>query len=583
MQLSTLSAPYTVLLKFSDSDENAQVCNFAFNAILDSGSPISIIKSSFVPDNLCKPVDEACNVFCGINGSRLKILNIFEKDIEIEGITLKIKFYVVPDETINFTALLGRDFFTHPGINITLSDRVLISKKDDSVNLLKLQIEELMHIEYINEPEDLRNDLQINPEIDFETAEKLRNLFKDIYLKCKESEANEPDFEMQISLTHNQPISFRPRSLSFADKEKLRLILDNLINRGIIRPSSSPYASPIVLTIKKSGEARLCIDYREINKITVSDNFPCPLIDDNLDRLKDKKYFSTLDLKDGFHHVKIAKECVKYTSFITPLGQYEYLRCPYGLKNGTRVFTRFINLIFDSLVRDGKILLFVDDILIATEDVHEDLEILKVVFELAGRARLEFRLDKCHFMQTEIDYLGYHISMNGIRPTNDNIMSVLDYPLPRNTRQVLRFVCLASYFRRFIQNFSIVAKPLYDLLKKDAQFSFGNKENEAFEALKSCLASSPVLAIYSPKAETELHCDARASGFGAILIQRQIDRFFRPVSYFSQRTTTVESRYHSFELECLAVVYAIKRYNVYLSGIKFKIVTDCDSFRLTLS
>ena len=191
----------------------------------------------------------------------------------------------------------------------------------------------------------------------------------------------------------------------------------------------------------------MCIDYREFNKITVSNNYPSCLIDDNLNRLKDKKYFTTLDLKDGFHHVKVAKECVKYTYFIMPLRQFEYLRCQYGLKNGTRVFTRFINLIFKDLVRENKVLFFVDDILIATESIDEHLEILKEVFTLAGRAHLEYRLDKCHFLQTKNNYLGYHIDMNGIRPTDENITSGSDYPLPRNAKEVLRFVCLASYFR----------------------------------------------------------------------------------------------------------------------------------------
>lgn len=171
----------------------------------------------------------------------------------------------------------------------------------------------------------------------------------------------------------------------------------------------------------------------------------------------------------------------------------------------------------------------------------------------------------------------------GIRPTDHNIAAVLNYPVPRNAKEVLRFVSLASYFRRFIPSFSILAKPLYDLVKKNAKFEFTAKQYSAFENLKERLASKPILAIYSPTAETELHCDASISGFGAILLQKQEDGLFKPIFYFSQRTTPAEAKYHSFELECLAVVNAIKRFHVYLGGIKFKIITDCDSFRLTLS
>ena len=209
------------------------------NAILDSRAPISIIKSNFVPDNLRTPVDDMHNVFCGINNSRLKILGTFERNIVVEGIKINIKFYIVLDETMNFTALLGRDFFTHPAINVTLNDRVIISKRDDeSVLMLNNEVRELMHIEYVNAVEDVGENLKINPEIDFETTEKIKSLFKNNDKKFKEKDTNEIDFEMHISLTHNKPINFHPRRLSFTDKEKLCVILDDLISRNIIRPST---------------------------------------------------------------------------------------------------------------------------------------------------------------------------------------------------------------------------------------------------------------------------------------------------------------------------------------------------------
>lgn len=440
-----------------------------------------------------------------------------------------------------------------------------------------------MNIDCVNEAHTAREKLQINPELDNDVIDEIRNMYDLEYVKTKETSTEEVDFEMKIVLKHDQPISFRPRRLSFADKGKLQIILDDLLQRGIIRPSETPYASPIVLARKKNGEMRLCVDFRELNKITVRDNFPSQLIDDNIDQLKDKGFFTTLDLKDGYFNVRMAPDSIQYTSFVTLLGQFEFLCCPFGLTNALKVFHRFIQKIFTDLIRKGKMLSFFDDFFIATETLEEHLEILREVFQVAGQSRLTFRLDKCFFAQTEIDYLGYRVNISGIRPSNNNIASVVNYPIPRNAKQVLQFVSLASYFRRFIRGFSIIAKPLYDLVRKGAQFKFGTAEYEAFETLKTHLSSKPILAIYSPKAETELHCDASASGFGAILLQKQDNSAFRPISYFSQRTTPAESKYHSFELECPAVVKAIKRFHVYLSGMHFKIVTDCDSFRLTLS
>jgi len=279
----------------------------------------------------------------------------------------------------------------------------------------------------------------------------------------------------------------------------------------------------------------------------------------------------------------MAETSIKYTAFVTPLGQFEYLKMPFGLTNAPRVFQRYIHNIFRSMIIENKILIYMDDILVATEEMEEHLNILQEVFKIAQKHKLRFRSDKCSFLYNQITYLGYTISKDGIEPSAENIKSVLNYPVPRNSKEVQRFIGLASYFRRFIPKFSIIAKPLYELLKKDVKFKFGTEENKAYENLKTCLSNKPILNIYCPTAITELHCDASTSGFGAILLQKQDGEQFRPISYFSHRTTPAESKYHSFELECLAVVYAIKRFHVYLLGIKFKVVTNCDSFRLTLS
>jgi len=204
---------------------------------------------------------------------------------------------------------------------------------------------------------------------------------------------------------------------------------------------------------------------------------------------------------------------------------------------------------------------------------------------LSAKYGLQFRLDKCFLGYYEIEYLGYLINEHGVRPCLKHVDDMLDYPVPKSSKQVRQFLGLASYFRRLISNFSKIAKPLYELVKKNVDFTFGEKERNAFEYLNSALTKSPVLAIYSPTADTELHCDASSSGFGAILFQGQADadNKMKPVFYFSQRTSPNESKFYSSELECLAVVYAIKRFHIYLSGISFKVITDCDSFRLTLN
>jgi len=366
------------------------------------------------------------------------------------------------------------------------------------------------------------------------------------------------------------------------NKENVSKIIDNLLKNEIIRPSNSEYASPIVLTRKKNGEIRMCIDFRALNKLMVRDNYPLPLIEDQLDMLRDKKFFSKLDLKDGFYHVAMAPDSIKYTSFITPLGQFEFTRMPFGLKIGPQRFQRFINEVMSDAVKSGNVVVYMDDILIANDTLEAHFSTLKTIFTILVENKLELRLEKCLFLVTEIEYLGYIVTREGIRPTDSGVAAVRNFPEPKTIKEVHSFVGLASYFRKFIEKFAIIVKPLYLLLKKGVTFNFGETERNAFQTLKLRLTEAPTLIIYNPKRYTELHCDASTHGFGAILLQQLPNQKMHPVFYFSKRTTEPESKYHSFELETLAIVYALRRFRIYLQGIPFTIVSDCSAVTQTL-
>ncbi|CAH1713532.1 unnamed protein product [Aphis gossypii] len=582
--------PYEVQCHIDVPVSEDEVCEVKFNAVVDTGSPISLLKREFIPNNHFI-ISPACNSsFYGINGAKLNILGIFETNVTIDNNIIDIRFFIVPNNTMLSDAILGRDLLSKPGFKIEfVNDKINIININNDIIMKEVgdNFDEILCINYDQDESNCNNSLlNINPDLDTEIRNNFIKIYNNEYNMLKEnveSRDNNVNFDMKIILKHEQPITFRPRRLSYSEQNKLRIILDELLSEGVIRPSNSAYSSPIVLVKKKSGDYRLCIDYRELNKITVRDNFPTPLIDDQLDRLRDKKIFTLLDLKNGFHHVRMCEKSIPYTSFVTPLGQYEYVRMPFGLTNSPRVFSRFIQFVFHELIRRGDLLVYLDDMMIATRNYIEHFAILKEVFRLAAKHNLQFRLDKCFFGFKEVEYLGYLVNEHGVRPSLKHVEAMLTYPVPKNQKQVRQFLGLASYFRRFIPNFSTVAKPLYDLVKKDKHFVFGDNEQNVFKFLCTTLTESPVLAIYSPDADTELHCDASASGFGAILLQKQTDNVLKPIFYFSQRTSPSESKFHSFELECLAVVYAIKRFHVYLAGITFKVMTDCDSFRLTLS
>ncbi|EFA11958.2 hypothetical protein TcasGA2_TC005045 [Tribolium castaneum] len=396
---------------------------------------------------------------------------------------------------------------------------------------------------------------------------------------------DEPYTQLELKLhvkPNHAPFYSKARRLSYAEKEAVKQITNVLLSKKVIKPSSSQYSSPIVLVRKKDGNYRMAVDYRELNKLTTRDIYPIPHIEEQIDNLKGKAYFTRLDLKDAFHNIKLDPESTKYTSFVTFMDQYEYTKMPFGLANGSSFFMRFINTAFRDLLRQQKVQIYLDDILIPTKTMYENIAILKEVLKVLVKNKLELRFDKCEFLLDKVKYLWYNIDKNGISPSDDNVKAIKEFPTPKNFRELHSFIGLLSYFRKFIRDFATVSKPLSELLKAK-EFIWTDRENDCFESLKQKLISSPVLAIYSHKLETELHCDASSHGFGAVLMQKQLeDGKFHPVFFFSKRTTPTEASYHSFELEALAIIYSLERFRIYLQGIKFKIVTDCNSLKQTL-
>lgn len=240
-----------------------------------------------------------------------------------------------------------------------------------------------------------------------------------------------------------------------------------------------------------------------------------------------------------------------------------------------------MNGIFRDLIERGLIQIYLDDIMIASENMEEHLEILAEVLRRITKRGLRLNLSKCKFCYTEVDYLGYTVSKDGIRMSDYHIEAIKRFPLPKNARELKTCLGLFSYFRRFVESFSKIARPLQKLLTKEVAFVMDQRCIDAFHELRSKMMMAPILSIYNHKRETELHTDASALGFGAALMQRQDDGRFHPVSYFSKTTTPLEAQYHSFELETLAIIYALRRFEIYLKGIPFRIVTDCNSLAQT--
>lgn len=386
--------------------------------------------------------------------------------------------------------------------------------------------------------------------------------------------------KMSIDLYDNEPVVYRPYRLPFSHKEKVRDMISELIDNDIIRPSTSPYASPIVVVRKKTGELRLCIDYRALNKKTIKENYPMPLIDDQLDILSGNNFYTTLDLASGYYQIPVNEVDKQKTGFVTPDGHYEFNRMPFGLANAPATFQRIMNQVLGSL-RHKEALAYLDDIIIPSKSFDEGIERLETVLTLFAQAGLTLKLSKCFFFGQSVEYLGFEVSSEGIRPGNRKIEAVERFPVPQNQHNVRQFLGLASFFRRFVPQFSVIAKPLTQLLKKDFQWMWGSDQENSFRQLQKLLSQKPTLALYNHQAYTELHTDACKIGVAGILLQKDDHGVLKPVAYFSRQTTPEEQNYTSYDLETLAVVASLQKFRVYLIGVPFKVITDCNSLRAT--
>jgi transposase InsO family protein len=384
--------------------------------------------------------------------------------------------------------------------------------------------------------------------------------------KCKE-------VEMEINLKNDEPVTYRPYRLSYAERQHTRDIINDLLKNDIIQESNSPYASPILLVKKKDGDTRLCVDFRKLNAKTIKDKHPLPHIEEHLDRLKGCEYFTSLDLAAGYHQIAMAEESVPKTGFVTPDGHYEYVRMPFGLVNAPAVFQRAIIKVLGPL-RFNVAMAYMDDVLIPSKDIDEGLSFLKQVLNVFRESNLTIKLTKCLFFQQKLEYLGHEISAQGIKPGTRKTIAIEQFPRPKTVHEIRQFIGLASYFRKYIANFAVIASPLTQLTRKDVPFVWHEEQEAAFNLLKNKLTSRPVLAIYDAEAHTEVHTDASKKGFGGILLQKQKDNSLRPVKFFSRKTSKEEQ---------LAVVSSLLHFRVYLIGIKFTVITDCNALRTALT
>ena len=376
----------------------------------------------------------------------------------------------------------------------------------------------------------------------------------------------------RIELLDKPPTPARPYRIPRAQEATLKEQLDKLLEANIIRPSSSPFASPIVLVKKRDGSLRLCVDYRRLNKVSQNLIFPLPQIQDTLDRLGKAKFYSVLDLNQGFFQIQIHEDDIDKTAFTTPLGNFEFLRLPMGLKSSPATFQRAMSTVFSDILH-SQLLVYLDDLVIHSCDFDQHLDRLRNVFARLQFYNLKVKPRKCKFARRRTEYLGHVISENGIEPDKGNIEKVVNYPVPKTVKQVRAFIGITSYYRRFIRDFAKIAAPLHGLMRKDTRFRWGAEHQKAFETLKNALVTYPILAYPDFDKPFVLSTDASDEAIGAVLSQ-PYENGDRPVAYGSRVLNPAEKKYACVERELLAIVHFLKAFRPYLWGRKFTIYTD---------
>ncbi|QRV82130.1 Retrotransposable element Tf2 protein [Ceratobasidium sp. AG-Ba] len=364
-------------------------------------------------------------------------------------------------------------------------------------------------------------------------------------------------------------------SLGPKEDEELRKTVTKQLEAGLIRPSKSPMASPVIFVKKKNGSLRMCIDYRKLNEMTVKNVYPLPRSNDLIEKLRGAKIFSKFDLKWGYNLVRIKEGDEWKTAFKTRYGLFEYLVMPFGLTNAPATFQHFMNDIFRDIL-DVYVIIYLDDILVFSKNREDHEKHVREVLSRLQKHHLYCNLAKCFFSVEEIDYLGLIVSPEGIRVDPAKVVKAIDWSVPSKVVQVQEFVGFCNFYRTFIRDYSHIAAPLFNLTRKNHPWEWTDECATAFEHLKEALRSAPVLIIPDISKQFFLECDASDFATGAILSQFSEDNQLHPVAFLSKAMTPAERNYDIYHKELLAIVKALKEWRHLLEGtaLPVQIITD---------
>ncbi|KAJ1702159.1 hypothetical protein LUZ63_001938 [Rhynchospora breviuscula] len=553
-------------------------------ALIDSGSTHSFVNPHIV-HQLSLPTIYTTPLSVKIaDGSLLSTNQICQNlQFQLQGITFEGNLRVL--EIQGYDVILGMDWLSQFGLmTVDWGQGTLFIKQHGKD--IKLQVDTISaEVSLCQQHIDIKKETQQGSEVfvahlfctEPATGKELQvydphikhllDSFADVFQEPSSLPPSRPIDHQIPLLPGSKPINLRPYRFSHYQKLEIEKIIEELLHQSFIQPSTSPYSSPIILVKKKDGSWRLCVDYRQLNNQTVKNKYPIPIIDDLLDELKGAKFFSKLDLRSGYHQIRMHPSDIPKTAFRTHDGLYEYTVMPFGLTNAPATFQSLMNCVFKPFLRQF-VLVFFDDILIYSPDLASHVKHLQLTLQTLRTNQLFAKLSKCVFAVTQIEYLRFIISETGVATDPKKITAMQSWPIPTTIKGLRGFLGLTGYYRKFIQNYGIISRPLTELLKKDS-FNWNQQAQQAFNQLKVAMTQAPVLALPDFSQPFTIETDACNVGIGAVLLQNK-----RPIAFLSKKLGLKSQSLSTYEKELLAVLTAVTKWRHYISPKPFIIKTD---------
>lgn len=550
-------------------------------ALIDSGASANFILSSFVKRHQLRTERAEALKLILANGTHEAVSRIHTGQLSYNDTNLNTILYVLPSEQPrHFDIILGMPWLQAANPNIIWNQLAIASASAPKISDTCLSEVFITSVDVVKEQDEL-----ILCHISSEDSESNPDAIRDSYIKSfptvfdsdvKQLPAHRDGMDHAIQLIDENVKPCLPLyRLSPLEQGELKRTIDDLLAKGFIRPSHSPFGSPVIFVKKKNGSFRMCVDYRRLNANTVKSSYPIPRVDESLDRLAGARIFSQLDLTSGYHQVRIKAGDEPKTAFRTRHGTFEYTVVPFGLCNAPSTFANFMNSVLAPFL-DTFVIVYLDDILIFSRSEEEHREHVQLVLQTLRKHGLIANPKKCRFHQRSIEFLGYTVSDQGIHTSPDKIQAIRSWPTPNSVSSLRRFLGLTNFYRRFVKQYVSIAQPLYSLLVKDAVWEWNEERSLAFDRLKTALIEAPLLAHPNPSRPFILTTDASSTAVGGVLSQASTDGE-RPIAFESFPIPISLRNKPPYQQELYAIYHCcVTKWRCFLEGAKHPVIVRTD-------